>query len=50
MKVTPFENGFGADISDIPANAQVSDQDLKKIVSAWHKHSILRFRGLDMTP
>lgn len=50
MKVTPFENGFGADISDIPATAQVSDDELKAIVQAWHKHSILRFRGLDMTP
>jgi taurine dioxygenase/putative 2-oxoglutarate oxygenase len=50
MKVTPFENGFGADISDIPPTMQVSDADLNGIVAAWHKHSILRFRGLDMTP
>lgn len=50
MKVAPFENGFGADISEIPANVQVTDAELKQIVNAWHKHSILRFRGLDMTP
>lgn len=50
MIVTPFENGFGAQIDDIPANLRVSDSELKQIVSAWHKHSILRFRDLQMTP
>lgn len=50
MRVTPFENDFGAQIDDVPASLQVSASQLKEIVTAWHRHSILRFRSLDMTP
>lgn len=50
MKVTPFSNGFGADISNLSPQLHASDAEIAQIKDAWYKHSILRFRGLDITP
>lgn len=50
ITVTPFERGFGAEIGGVPPDLQVSDEDFRGIEAAWAAHSILRFRGLSMTP
>jgi alpha-ketoglutarate-dependent taurine dioxygenase len=50
LTITPFERGFGAEISGIPRNLKVSDDDFQRIADAWTRHSILRFRGLEITP
>jgi len=50
LTITPFERGFGAEISGVAPNLDVSAADFQCIADAWTRHSILRFRGLDMTP
>lgn len=50
LTITPFERGFGAEISGIAPNREVSAADFQRIADAWTMHSILRFRGLAMTP
>lgn len=50
LSITPFERGFGAEISGIAPNLDVSEADFQRIQDAWTRHSILRFRGLDMAP
>jgi len=50
MIIIPFEKEFGADVMDIDPQLKVSDAEFKAIECAWHKHSILRFRGLDISP
>jgi taurine dioxygenase len=50
LHITPFERGFGAEISGIASNLDVSDGDFRGIQDAWIKHSILLFRDLQLTP
>jgi len=48
--VTPYERGFCAEISGIPTDLNVSDDDFQRLEGAWTQHSILIFRDLDLTP
>lgn len=50
ITITSFDRGFGAEISGVAPDLDVSDVDFRRIAQAWTEHSILRFRGLDMTP
>lgn len=50
MKIAPFPNGFGADVLEIDPHLQVSDSEVDEVKAAWYRHSILRFRGLQVTP
>lgn len=50
VQIIPFENGFGADVAGISPQLEVSDDQFRLIEQAWLRHSILRFRGLDLTP
>lgn len=50
MKIAPSANGFGADVLEIDPHLRVSDSEVEEIKAAWYRHSILRFRGLDITP
>ncbi len=50
MKIAPFPNGFGADVLEIDPHLQLDDHEVAGIQAAWYCHSILRFRGLDLTP
>jgi taurine dioxygenase len=50
VEFRPFERGFGAEVIGVPHNLAVGEAAFGKIEAAWHRHSILIFRGLDMTP
>ncbi len=50
MKIVPNQNGFGADILDCPKGLKLSKEEIQAIKQAWSDHSILIFRGIDMTP
>jgi taurine dioxygenase len=50
LKIAPFTNGFGADVLDIDPHLQVSESEVEQVKAAWYRHSILRFRGLEITP
>lgn len=50
LEFRPFERGFGAEVVGAPPNLAVDETAFREIEAAWHRHSILLFRGLDMTP
>lgn len=50
VEFRPLERGFGSEVVDIARNLAVGEATFRKIEAAWHRHSILIFRGLDMTP
>lgn len=50
LNIRPYERGFCAEISGIPPDLDVGDDDFQRVAAAWTQHSILIFRGLELTP
>ncbi|WP_232077634.1 TauD/TfdA dioxygenase family protein [Variovorax sp. PBL-E5] len=50
LKIAPFSNGFGADVLGVDPHLQLDDDEIAQVRRAWHLHSILRFRRLEVTP
>src|SRR5690606_30771720 len=50
MKILPREGGFGAEVVECPEGLVVTDEELQQLTDAWAKHSILCFRGVNMSP
>ncbi|HEV2301540.1 MAG TPA: TauD/TfdA family dioxygenase [Stellaceae bacterium] len=50
IEFRPLDRGFGAEVVGAAANLAVDEATFRDIEAAWYRHSILVFRGLDMTP
>ncbi|WP_144630913.1 TauD/TfdA dioxygenase family protein [Bordetella genomosp. 13] len=50
LEIVPFERGFGAEVRGIPADLALTAGQLDQVADAWTAHSVLRFRGLEMSP
>ena len=46
----PIDGAFGAEVVEVAPDLQVDDAAMRAIEAAWYRHSILLFRGLDMSP
>jgi len=45
ITVTPTGAALGADISGVDLKSDISDDVFNEILDAWHRYSVLRFRG-----
>lgn len=43
-------NGFGAEVVGVDPRLRVHEATFREIEAGWYRHSILVFRGLDMSP
>lgn len=50
LQIRPLQGSFGADVTGVSATLEMGDATFEEIEAAWYRHSILRFRGLKMTP
>lgn len=50
LQFRPLHGAFGAEVIGVDPALDVDAPTLDAIVAAWHRHSILLFRGLAMTP
>lgn len=48
IRVVPSGAALGADIEGIDARNDIDDATFKRVVDAWHEHSVLRFRRQDL--
>ncbi|MBX3651882.1 MAG: TauD/TfdA family dioxygenase [Burkholderiales bacterium] len=49
IHVIPSGKALGADIENVDLSNLESDQAIKKIMSSWHEHLVLRFRAQNLT-
>jgi len=49
MQITPYENGFGAEISGLDLANPLSESARAKILAAWAEHAVLSFRDQPLT-
>jgi len=50
LKIRPLHQTFGAEIVGVDISRELDDATMAEIAAAWYRHSILLFRGLEMTP
>ena len=50
LEIVPFERGFGAEVRGIAPDLDIPDAQFRQVSDAWTRHSVLRFRGLRMSP
>jgi len=50
IEFRPLHGGFGAEAIGVRPDLRVDDAALDAIETAWFRHGVLVFRGLDMTP
>jgi len=50
LKIRLLHESFGAEISGIDIARELDDAAIAEIEAAWYRHSILLFRGVEMTP
>ena len=50
LKIRPLHESFGAEIMGVDIARELDDATMAEIGAAWHRHSILLFRGVEMTP
>jgi len=50
LHLRPLHDTFGAEVSGVDFSRPVDEATLARIEDAWVRHSILLFRGVDMTP
>ncbi|HKF71101.1 MAG TPA: TauD/TfdA family dioxygenase [Stellaceae bacterium] len=50
LKIRPLHESFGAEIIGVDIARDLDDDALAEIEAAWYRHSILLFRGVEMTP
>ena len=50
IEICPLERGFGAEVVGAAADLALDEAAFRDVEAAWCRHSILVFRGLDMTP
>ena len=50
VEFRPLHGSFGAEVVGADPSLAVDDATFAAIERAWHRHSILLFRGLSMTP
>ena len=50
LEIRPIRGEFGAEVVGAAPDLRVDDGSFHRIEDAWHRHSILVFRNLDMSP
>ena len=50
LRFRPLHDTFGAEVIGVDFSRDVDTGTLGEIEAAWCRHSILLFRGVDMTP
>jgi alpha-ketoglutarate-dependent taurine dioxygenase len=50
LKIRPLHESFGAEILGVDIASELDDATMAEIEAAWYRHSILLFRGVEMTP
>ena len=50
LRFRPLHDSFGAEVIGVDFSRDVDTGTLSEIEAAWYRHSILLFRGIDMTP
>ncbi|MFQ5765000.1 MAG: TauD/TfdA dioxygenase family protein, partial [Rhodospirillales bacterium] len=48
--VTPFKDGFGAEVSDVDLSRPITEETRRVIYQAFLDHHIVAVRGQDLTP
>ena len=49
LEIIPSGKALGADVLGIDLNEPTDDDVFGRILNAWHRHLVLRFRGQDLT-
>ena len=50
LRIRPLDASFGAEIIGVDFSCAIDDSTVAEIEAAWHRHSILLFRNVEMTP
>src|SRR5262245_18185720 len=50
LSFRPLKGRFGAEVVGIDPGLDVDEATFRSVEEAWYRHSILLFRGLEMTP
>lgn len=50
LELVPLSSALGAEVRGLDITGELSDDDVAAIRGAWHRHHILLFRGLSLTP
>jgi taurine dioxygenase len=50
IELRPLHETFGAEVAGVDLAREVDDATFADIVAAWHRYSILLFRGVNWTP
>ena len=49
MKVTKLADALGAEISGVDLSKKLNPEEVEQLITAWHEHLVLRFRGNHLT-
>ena len=49
LTLRPLSPTIGAEVIGVPLDADLDDATVQQIVSAWHDHNVLLFRGQDLS-
>src|SRR5262249_62084776 len=50
LKIRPLHDSFGAETVGVDIARPLDDATMAEIEAVWHRHSILLFRNVEMTP
>jgi taurine dioxygenase/putative 2-oxoglutarate oxygenase len=50
IQLRPLHETFGAEVTGVDLSHEIDDATFAEIVAAWHRYSILLFRGVTWTP
>lgn len=50
VEFRPLQGSFGAEVIGVPPSLELDEATFRSVEAAWYRHSILLFRGLQMSP
>jgi len=50
MEIVPLGHALGAELRGVDIKGDLSNAEIDGILSAWHAHHVIVFRGVDLTP
>lgn len=50
IELRPLGGSFGAEVIGVPATLEMDEAMFRDVEAAWYRHSILLFRGLQLSP
>ncbi len=50
MEIVPLGHALGAELRGVDIKGDLSNAEIGGILSAWHAHHVIVFRGVDLTP